>query len=230
MGGAMTDYIKGDDGGGRQRSMPVNYPSNSQRSKTSDTPQPEKHAEKIITGNIVQRKKGFGRKFLEAFAADRGEESFWESIVADVLVAAAKRMVSDAVSQTFDAFRDGFERAWWGDTRVRSHEGRPGYINYNRIRNRQAEYTPPVQHGRTRHEYSEIVFKNRADAQDILNKMNELLVEYEHVSVGDFYDLVGKTGEFTDYGWGWTNLDGSRVKMVRGGWFIVLPRPRPIDD
>ena len=48
-------------------------------------------------------------------------------------------------------------------------------------------------------------------------------------TIGDLYDLVGMTGDFTDNKWGWDNLSRASTTRVRDGYILVLPRPVVID-
>ena len=53
--------------------------------------------------------------------------------------------------------------------------------------------------------------------------------EYRLVTVSDFYDLVGESGEYTDAKYGWQNIRNARVVRGRQGYYIELPKPIPID-
>ena len=54
--------------------------------------------------------------------------------------------------------------------------------------------------------------------------MDDLIETYGLVSVADFYDLVGVTGDYTDNKYGWTDLRNANVIRVRDGYMIKLPR------
>ena len=59
--------------------------------------------------------------------------------------------------------------------------------------------------------------------------MDELLETYDIVSVADLYDLVGKTCNYTDNKYGWTNLRNAEPVRVRDGWLLKLPKAGPIN-
>ena len=59
--------------------------------------------------------------------------------------------------------------------------------------------------------------------------MDELIDTYGNVSVADLYDLVGKSSEYTDNKYGWTNLRNAEPVRVRDGYMLKLPKPGPID-
>ena len=59
--------------------------------------------------------------------------------------------------------------------------------------------------------------------------MDELVDTYGVVRVADLYDLVGKTGDYTDNKYGWTNIRNAEIVRVREGYWIKMPRAMPID-
>ena len=70
---------------------------------------------------------------------------------------------------------------------------------------------------------------NRGEAQDVLDRMDELMDTYGLVRVADLYDLVGITGNYTDNKYGWTNIRNAEIVRVRDGYMIKMPRAVPID-
>ena len=52
--------------------------------------------------------------------------------------------------------------------------------------------------------------------------------EYDRVSVGDLWDLMGVTPDNTDYNYGWHSLDDAYIKGIPGGYRLILPRPVPL--
>ena len=72
--------------------------------------------------------------------------------------------------------------------------------------------------------------ESRADADDVLDAMSDLIENYESVSVADLYDLIGidVSGRYTYNDYGWTSLRNAEIVEVREGYWIKLPRPRPI--
>lgn len=219
----MTEFMTVDDGAGRTRAVKVDYPSNSKKSKQE---KPEREVpDKVITGNVVTRKKHFGSGFFGGFVAEDGA-SVGQYVIMEVLLPAAKNMISDAVSQ-------GVERMLFGNERPRSaNGGRPGYVNYsarsatgvvsetrNRARTREA---------RTSHDFSDIILETRAEAEDVLDQLRDLIGTYEVASVSDLYALVGLTGEFTDENWGWSDLRSASIRPIRGGYLLILPRTQSL--
>jgi hypothetical protein len=76
----------------------------------------------------------------------------------------------------------------------------------------------------------DILFETRAEAQEVLNSLNDIIEEYGSASIADFYDLCGVTEQYTDHKYGWTNVSKASIESVRGGYFIlVLPKARQIE-
>lgn len=209
-----------DEGGGRERRVVVNYPGNSKKPKQEA---PEKApVEKVITGE-VRRKQGLLRKVFGDFIAD-DSSTVIGYVVTEVLVPAAKNAISDAVSQ-------GIERMLFGDAKPRSGGNRPSYTSYSTrfTSPRQTEQRPSLsRQARATHDFSDIILASRSDAEEVLDRLRDLISQYEVATVNDLYDLVGLTGEFTDDKWGWTDLRTASVRVVRGGYLLNLPRTQSI--
>jgi hypothetical protein len=228
----MTENIDVDLGAGRQRSVPVELPGNSRKLRAAraaqETPK-EKRQEKIIAGDVVQRKKRLSRRFVEAFFGDEGVEDAVQGFLAEILVSAFKSMVSDTVGQFSNALRDGSDKFLYGTTRRTITTARGPYTSYNRVTGVRPAYNQISDRSRTLHDFDDVILQSRGEAEDVLDRMRELISQFDAATVADFYDLVGITGNFTDDRWGWTDLRSAKVTHVRGGYLISMPRTQPID-
>ena len=215
----MQGEMNVDDGGGHQRKIPVDYPANSKKAR--ERPQEKPKQEKIIESTATHRKPGVAGKVIRTFVAE-DSPSVLNYVVMEVLVPAAKNMISDAFSQ-------GIERILFGDTRAR-RPGRPGYTNYNRYSERHTADPRPAmsRQARATHDFNDIIIETRGEAEDVLDRLRDLISEYEVATVSDLYDLVGLTGEFTDDKWGWYDLRSASIRPIRGGYLLNLPRTQPI--
>jgi hypothetical protein len=213
-----------DDGGGRQRTMRVNYPANSKR-KAADVGQERPKMEKVVEGDVVQRKGGAVRSALRTFISE-DSHTVIGYLLTEVLVPATKNAISDMVSQ-------GIERVLYGESRPRNSRG--GYTNYNTrpqaIGGRVfSDPRPPLsRQARASHDFGEIVISSRSEAEDVLDNLRTLIDDYGIATVADFYDLVGLTGEFTDDKYGWNDLRSARVRPIRHGYVLDMPRTHPLD-
>ena len=59
--------------------------------------------------------------------------------------------------------------------------------------------------------------------------MDEIIDTYGIVTIADFYDLAGVTGDYTTNNYGWTNIRNAEVVRVRDGYIIKMPKAMPID-
>lgn len=205
----------------------MTYPSNSHKARSAEPVKEEKKKiERVVTTEVVRRKKGLGKRFTEIFVS--GDKKSVVSFVAfDVILPAAKEMVSDAFTQ-------GIERMLFGESRGRRGPAGPrnGYVSYNR-------YSTPVTHreesrqisrrARGSHQFDEIILATRVEAEETLDRLFDLAQKYQTASVADLYELVGIDSAYTDDKWGWTDLRGANVTQVRGGYLLDLPKPEPLD-
>lgn len=212
--------------------MVTEFPSNSRTSKEPPEVQ-EKNVERVVKSEVVRRKKPLSRRFVDIFVGGDAR-SVWGYVTQDVLVPAAKDMFADAVSQ-------GVERMIFGEGRSRpgrrsgARAGQP-YIAYNRYsgstpkgRTPQDDRPQISRRGRASHDFDEIILNSRVEADEVIDRLFDLVSKYGTATVADLYDLVGVTGSYTDDRWGWTALNGAGVTRVRHGYLLDLPRPEPLD-
>lgn len=206
------------------------FPSNS-RNAHKPTPE-EKNIEAVVSGEVVSRKKPLGRRLRDVFIGG-DTKSVVHYVIADVLIPQAKDMLSEAVSQ-------GFERLIYGDSRpgrrMGSRYSSPSPTNYTRYAvrgnnpiGRQARDEVRGSPSVRPHEIDDILLATRVEAETVLDRMYDLLREYEMVTVSDLYSLLGLSSSYTDQKWGWTNLQTCDIRRVRDGYILILPKIAPLD-
>jgi hypothetical protein len=204
------------------------YPPNSEASKREPE---DKKIERITSGEAVRKKKSLRKQFSETFVAGDARSTV-RYVIFDVLLPAAKDMIVEAGDQ-------GIEKLIFGDSRRRGslppQSGPTGYISYDR-------YSGPMRGGsrlssvqrvmsrqaRARHDFDEIVLESRTEAEEVIDRLFDLVSRYESATVADLYELVGLAASHTDHKWGWTDLRGAGVSRVRGGYLLDLPDPHPL--
>ena len=196
------------------------YKPNSHRSKEDQSNSVEKkEISKVVTGKVV-KKKNVGRKLTDMFISE-DVNNIKSYVIMDVLVPAVKKAISDIVT-------NGIDMMLYGET-GRTKKTSSGSISYRDYydsnRNRDNRYTA----SRTRYSYDDIVLDSRAEAEEVLVRMQEIIDTYQVVSVADLYDLVGIRGNFTDNKYGWTNIRNASVEHVRDGYMLKLPKALAID-
>ena len=198
--------------------MAEDYKPNSHRSKEQELhePMPEKRAEKVVTGNVRQRKKSGLAKAGSIFVPG-DVESVKSYILMDVLVPSIKRAISDIVC-------NGISMLLGEPSRGKS--GSPGakvaYRQYYQDRDDRTSYNRP--RAQEQYSYDDIVFETRGDEEEVLYSMEELLERFDVVSVADLFDMAGISCQYTDNKYGWTDLRNAHVERVRDGYIISLPR------
>ena len=202
------------------------YPSNSHISK--EEKKEDKKIEKVVSGNVIQKKKSFGKKMAGVFLED-DTKSVWQYLLYDVLIPAAKSTISDMVSS-------GVEMLLFGSTRGRPNKrnndkttGSLYYLNYSSCYDKPTRPNNINNLNRARMDFNDIILESRGEAEDVLTHLFDLVDRYGVASVADLYELVGIAGNFTDNKYGWTNLSSASVTRVRDGYLVNLPKPTPID-
>ena len=185
-------------------------------------PPAEKKAERVTQGAVTTRKKSLGRRFFDIFI-DENVGDVKTYLVYDVLVPAIKENIADLINSAVGMlfFGEASRRV------VRRNNGSNSKINYGGYFNGGAKTERMPSYGRSRiaHNFDDVVFETRADAELVLDGLMDILQEYKQVSVADLYDLAGKSTEFTDNKYGWIELRGARVVgSPARGYIIDLPR------
>ena len=78
------------------------------------------------------------------------------------------------------------------------------------------------------YDYEDVILETRREAEEVLNRMEDLIDSYGVVSVADLYDLVGISGNYTDNKYGWMNLRSAGIERTRDGYMLLLPKVKPL--
>lgn len=198
------------------------FPPNSRKAE-QHPPTAKKRVEPVVSASDVRRKQSLGKRFSHVFFGGDARTAV-EYAAGNVLVP----MVKDAM---FQVWSSAIERLIYGDTHPRRHSlhtppsGPQGHVAYNAMRPGNSQ--PSVSRtSRSRQQYDDIILPNRPQAQEVLERMYDLLSQYDAVSVADLLELTGQQTAHTDHKWGWMDLRGSRVERTRdGGYILNLPKP-----
>lgn len=202
------------------------FPANSNKAKEPKEPKPkkekEKKIEKVITGDVVERKRPFGSKIKDVFIG--GEfKSAMMYIAAEVLLPAARNMIVDATTK-------GIERVVYGDDPRRRPSGSRNRVNYSHPMDRFSPISRnvgflPEQQARVtrRHDVNDLVLATREEAEIVVERLGDIIDRYESASVADLKDLVGLPTSFVDNGWGWVSVNNITIRQTRDGFVLNLP-------
>lgn len=196
------------------------YRSNSHKSREGNIEQPtvrEKKVEKVVSGTVKTRKKSGLQKFASIFVPEDVED-VKGYIIEDIVVPAVKDIILDAVRVVL-----GVEKR----SSSRNSTSRASYRKYYDDRDRRDSREP--RGVRTSIDFDDIILDTRAEAENVLQQMDDLIATYQLVSIADLHDLVGESSNYTDNKYGWTNIRTASVVRVRDGYMIKLPKALPLD-
>lgn len=220
--------------------MENEYPGNSRRQRKrddDDDPQTikkdkeEKVVEKVVSGRVRRRKRPIGKRWAEAFFGVEEGESTWEWVWFDRVLPGIRELL-------FDAAFDGAERRLFGGSR-RSRGGRgysdrrPDYGSRFRGGGRDRDRDEPRQlsrRARARHDFGEMIFETRVEAEEVLDRMYDIVAKFDIVTVADLLELSGYETTHVDRRHGWDDIRGSDVIRLRSGDYLLeLPPASPIE-
>jgi hypothetical protein len=73
------------------------------------------------------------------------------------------------------------------------------------------------------------VLTTRHEAEEILDRLDDIAERYEAATVANFYQMCGIVPTHVDFKHGWTDFRGASISKVRNGYLVNLPRPEPLD-
>lgn len=201
--------------------MNTEYKPNSHKAKAEENTLAEKKVEKVISGTAKVRKKTGARKVADAIISEDAS-NVGSYIVMDVIVPAIKDVISNIV-------KDGIDMLLFGGTSRRGSDRRKTnaeYVSYNRFSDRRDDRRYESRSTvASRYNFDDITIESKAEADEVLERMDELLDTYGMVTVADLCDLVGISCEYTDNKYGWTSLRNAKVVRLRGNEYMLdLPR------
>lgn len=195
------------------------YKPNSKKSK-EEPKEERREVSKVISGSVRSKERSVVNKAARAMFTD-DVKSIKDYILMDVLIPTIK----DAISQII---KNGSDMLIFGDVRPGSNQRTGGY-KYHGISTLNSAPKRQASNRRVTRDFREEIFETRADAEEVLSQMNELIEHYGNASVSDFYSAIGETPKYTDRKWGWTSLEGVGVRMAYGGFIIEMPRAEELE-
>lgn len=192
--------------------MKTNYQSNSKKSKIN-TVEDKNKVDKIVKGKVKTKKKN---GILASFINDDLQD-IKKYIVEDVLIPTIKKTITDVVKNSIDMF-------FYGEV-SRSNRSNSSRISYSSYYDRDRE----PRSRRNSLLIDDIVLESRAEAEEVLDRLDEMIEEFGMASVLNLYDLIGVTAPFTADKYGWTDIRNATAVRVRDGYLLKLPRVMPLD-
>lgn len=203
------------------------YKSNSQRSREEkrDAPQ-EKKVEKVISGTTKRRKKNGFVKLADTFLQN-DVHSVWDYVIDEILIPAAKRTFTDAVHNSVDMLIHGETRS--RDSGRGSSTRAAYYSYYDTKSDRRSSRVSTRPRSRSSYGFDDVVFDNRGDCEEVLDRMDEIIQASGVVSVAEYLEMAGYDPDPPDWKYGWDSLRGAVIRRVAEGYMISMPRAGLID-
>lgn len=196
-----------------------------------------KPAKKIEGIKVVETKPTLGSRFAKVFAGEN-LKTIGKSVFMEILLPGARDIA-------FDMVKEGAHKALYGNSSTRSIGQTVVNNAANRIRttNYSTMSASPIvgtqqigmplsSQDKAKFDFSRLVFQEQSMALEVLERLNDAITEFNIVTVADFYDFIGQTGNgFTDqkHGWNAQAFQGAEVRRAHGGGYVLnLPQPREI--
>ena len=199
----------------------LDFKPNSHKSKEppSEEPKPEKKVERITKGEVVVKKKNPIANFFRSFIAEDAA-NLKTYIIYDVILPNVKKAIDDTVT-------NGVHMALYGEA-DKSHK-KGSTVSYSKYYDDDSRKGRVVESGNRGYKFDDAVIPTRGEAEEVLDKLDDLIDTYGEASVADFYDLVGIKGDYTDNKYGWRKLRSATIVRTRNGYIINLPKAIPLD-
>lgn len=196
------------------------YAGNSKKQKQKEEPKEErKKLEPVVSGEVIVKERGIGSRVKSLFF---GEDfrNVCRYVASEVLLPAARNMIVDMTTQ-------GVQRAVWGESQRKQKAPQyQSHVSYNTpVTRSMTAPTPsysPARPSSTR-QSSAIILETRDQAELVVERMIDIIRQFEVVSVADLNELCNIESQYTDQKWGWFYLNNVQVRQVREGYLIDLP-------
>ena len=168
--------------------------------------------------NGKRRPKTLGMKMKETFLGEMCS-NIGSFIMADVVIPTFKDLIWDVFTGSLDM--------WLGGDRSKpTHRNRKQNTSYHSVSYMDDRPSRNIsQINRARHNFDDITFETRREAEDVLGNLVDLIYDYGEATVADFYTYSGIETSHADHKHGWEDLQGSKiVRSGRNGYVIKLPR------
>lgn len=205
---------------GEYNSLNQELPSNSKGSNSV------KHVEKSVATAKGKVKQNAGKKLLRAFFAE-DVKSVKSYILTEVVLPELKKLF-------YDIIINGSHRMIFGKDGSAPVNTNAGFTPYSSISGaKRGILNTGVTSVRTSnysvYDYNNIFFDTKEQAVAVKNELIKLYKRYNHVTVGDLFDLSECDTVNTDYSYGWTHdISATPIIPYGSGYIIDLPKASPI--
>ena len=182
--------------------------------------------EPVISGSATIGKNTDIGNVVSKFLAD-GVRTAGKSMIMDVLFPQCKQAV-------YNAIINGINVLFWGPGGVKKSTtilGTGTKVNYTPVNKNAAaqKVTPAV---KATMDPEDIQFETRMDAQNVYDTMQEVIEQYDKVSLADFLELANVPNDnFTYRKYGWTTLPPADIRRLGNGtYYIRFPKMQVLQN
>jgi len=218
------------------------FPPNSHTSKDTAPRQerveekPEKKVEKVVSGNVIRRKKPLGARIKETFILGDGQ-TVLQHILAEVVVPATKDLIADTATSMVERMLFGEANYSRSRSRSRYRSSNENYVTYSQRPSSQRR--PPwsddkrqpreiSRRRRSSNDFQEIILETRAECEEVIDQMFDLTEKYKAATVADLLELIGADTTYTDDKWGWYDVRDFNIRRIQDGYLLDIPRPEAL--
>ena len=192
-------------------------------SEQNEVEQIKKEITPVATASVRKRT---GLSYLKnAFIVESSET------IKSYLITEAINIAKNMVSNIASSIKDSIDIMIFGSKTNKSSSNMAGKVSYSSYYAGKSRFdTPQPEQAKIRYHYDEVILDSRIEAEEVIDRLNELIEYYGQATVADMYDLCNITGEYTDNNYGWKNLASAKPALISGGRYILkLPKPMPLE-
>lgn len=198
----------------------VNRFENEKSRRANDKESEIKKIDSVVKGKVKTVKKSQNDgKSLFAMTITDAASNLYDEVIKPMAVKAFVNIIEDGLHM-------------WAFGNIEKKDDRHkglSYVSYDKSYDRHRRDTRTTTR-RSVYDYDDIILDTRAEAMEVLDRMDDLIDRYRTASVADLYQLVGVTPNHTDYKYGWTSLRHADISRTRdGGYMLKMPRAMELD-
>lgn len=172
---------------------------------------------------LVKKKDSWFEKVAKWFISEDVDD-IKSYLIFDLVIPGIKDVAFDLVEMIL--FGEKSSRKRRGSSKI----SYSGYYDRKERRSRSKSRSRDREDKDTSTDYKDIIVEDRGDAEDIVDRMQDLIDRNGKASIADLLDLVNLPSNFADVDWGWTNPRSISYRRVRDGYKIDVDRVKDIGD
>lgn len=196
--------------------------------KENDTGKTETPTGPIAVAKGHVKKRSSITKISDIFVA-QDIKSVGSFVFERVVVPALQRLAVDTINSVARGIFMGESAIGSGNVGNRSPAS---HTSYNSIYDASQPKATVSSNHRTKGDYqfAELVFDSYGEAQLVLDKMDECLSDAGVVTIADMYQFADVSCPFTGNYYGWHNISTAKIVADSDGYWIKMPKARPVKD